>query len=115
MERSFNMIPKKLILIIITFAFLISGCAGTMYNFKEEYDRVTNPSTDWNQQAELYAATYPDCTDNQKALMLANDMKREGENVYLNHKIYRIKVIYVYKNGKQVWPIDRKKKYNKLF
>jgi hypothetical protein len=80
-----------------------------MYQFKDSYDRMTNPPTNWYQQAELYMHTYPECTNNQKAIMFANDMKREGLSVYLSSKTYKVRVTYVYVDGKQMWPIKEEK------
>ena len=98
---------NKLICTILFLSLLLIGCAGQMYTFKEEYNKVVNPPTNWSQQAELYTITYPDCTNNQKALMLIRDMKMEGCSVQASHKVYKINVIYVCQDGKQIWPVKR--------
>ena len=97
---------NKLKYILLLLLFLLSGCAG--HDLKEEYDKVTNPPTNWYQQAEFYTQVYPECTNNQKALMLIEDMEREGCNYYINRKIYKIEVIYIYDDsGRQIWPVKR--------
>ena len=99
-----NKLKKYLLILLLPLLF---GCASQMYTFKEGYNRAVNPPTDWNQQAELYTETYPDCSNNQKALMLAADMRREGCSIYTSHKTHKIHVIYIYQDGKQIWPVKR--------
>ena len=103
---------KLLPLIAFALCLVLSGCC-TPYEFKESYDQITNPPMDWKQQAEFYKDSYPECSSNEKALMLASDMEDSNCKVSIVKKVYKVEVVYLYLDVQQIWPIksyeDRKK------
>ncbi len=78
--------------IIIT---LILLCLST---YADAYEK------NWKAIARFYSSNYPGLTSNQKAKMLAEDMKDAGETFEIVKTCYRIELLYIYQQGVRIWP-----------
>ena len=96
--------------ILLLLPFLLLGCADAMYNFKDDCRKMTNPPTDWNQQAECLNTLYPDLNSNQKAKVLMEQMDYEHFRYNVEERVYKVKLIYIYADEKVVWPREKKTK-----
>ena len=71
----------------------------------------------WHSEASLIynVKNYPNLDNNEKALMLAKRMEREGESFQVVTTFYRIEGVSVWKDGIRVYPPFRSEtKYDGL-
>ena len=97
---------KILTIIFLSIILMMSGC--TTYNKVDKWVNTklidNNSPVNWHSQAGIYASNYPYCTKNEKALMLANDMKEANVSFRLIRKYYKAEVIYIEMDRARVWP-----------
>ncbi len=112
---------KYHIVIFLSIILTLSGCATTYDNVNKWIDTKLFDNTEyvnWHVRADFLLSNYPNCTYNEKALMLANDMKKAKESFQIIRKYYKNEVIYIYSDGIRIWPpyksIDIIEEYEKL-
>lgn len=105
------------ILIITVALLLLSGCVTDRYSEGQKglfetvkdmwnYDYSKDP-VDWKQQAEFYRDNYPDSTQEEKAKMLMESMKKHNDKYTTTTKMYTVTVTQVFDNaGLQIWPVN---------
>ncbi len=74
-------------------------------------------ATNWHQQASfLYNINhYPNLNNNEKALLLAEDMDKAGESFQVVRTYYQIESISVWQDGVRIFPpLRAKTKYDDL-
>jgi len=97
------MIRLGSIVLLVFLLLCISGC---------DTDPVFAAS--WDEMVGFYESNYPDCTPNQKALMLAETMEKEGQKGTVVRKKYEVEIIYVYDGrGTQQWPTKQAEEFDK--
>jgi len=84
--------------IAFAIAVILSGCAII------SEDQWTKYRVDMYKQKSVY----PKCSSNEKALILAKEMKNDRNPVSIVRKYYKVEVIYLYQDGRQIWPANEK-------
>ena len=105
---------------LLTVLILLSGCST--YENIETYMNTkvfNNPKeVNWHIRADFMTSHYPNCTQNDKALILVRQMKEAKENFTIVRKYYKTEVIYIITDGTRIWPCyrddDLVEKYEKL-
>ena len=96
---------KKLFTMTLICVTMFCGCATEKYTQPSNNATSRPTRTDWEQQAEFYGSNYPDCSRNEKAQLLMDSMTYEKESFTTTTKEYKVSIIYVYWDGKQIWPL----------
>ena len=111
---------KILTVIFLSAILILPGCA-TYDNIDEWVNTKLFDNSEvvnWHIRADYLLSNYPDCTYNEKALILANDMKEAKESFQVIRKYYQTEIIYIMSDGIIIWPPYRDKdmieKYEKL-
>ena len=93
----------KKILVALLLIFLLSGCVTYEDWVRERLDEDVN----WHVRADFLSSHYPDCTDNEKALILSNQIKEHNESFRLIRRYYKTEIIYIEIEGQRIWPLYR--------
>jgi len=90
-------------LLILLIAISCSGCAMVdMYNW--QYTKQ-EPGY-WRERALFYESHYPNANQPEKASMLAEEMRREGQRPRVESREVKRITTYVFDDlGNQLWPI----------
>lgn len=92
---------KLLIYLGITFLlFTVNGCAAV-----KEFSRIESV-TDWKEYSGYYDSRYPELDRNERAQLLIDLLVTSKETFYVIKRQYQVEEVWVYKNGRPLWPVD---------